>query len=89
MASPDGVAPSQMVGVPASVNLPLHHKVLKFSSGTGCPVTRVVPEKGRKMVVVWWMVVMMEGHLTCKNPIPVIPRSSLWEPVEKDPRGIG
>jgi len=24
-----------MVGVSASVNLPLHHKVLKFSSGTG------------------------------------------------------
>jgi len=26
-----------MVGVPASVNLPLHHKVQKFSSGTGSP----------------------------------------------------
>jgi len=25
--SPDGVAPSWMVGVSASVNLPLHHKV--------------------------------------------------------------
>jgi len=24
-----------MVGVSASVNLPLHHKVQKFSSGTG------------------------------------------------------
>jgi len=33
--SPDGVAPSQIVGVSASVNLPLHHKVQKFSSGTG------------------------------------------------------
>ena len=33
--SPDGgVAPSRMVGVPASVNLPLHHKVQKFYSGT-------------------------------------------------------
>jgi len=31
----DGVAPSRMVGVSASVNLPLHHKVQKFSSGTG------------------------------------------------------
>ena len=31
----DGVAPSLMVGVSASVNLPLHHKVQKFSSGTG------------------------------------------------------
>jgi len=40
MVSPDGVAPSQMVGVSASVNLPLHHKVQKFqkfSSGTGSP----------------------------------------------------
>jgi len=32
---PDGVAPSQMVDVSASVNLPLHHKVQKFSPGTG------------------------------------------------------
>jgi len=37
MVSPDGVAPSRMVGVSASVNLPLHHKVQKFSSGTGSP----------------------------------------------------
>ena len=35
--SPDGVAPSRMVGVSASVNLPLHHKLQKFSSGTGSP----------------------------------------------------
>jgi len=35
--SPDGVAPSQMVGVSASANLPLHHEVQKFSSGTGYP----------------------------------------------------
>jgi len=35
--NPDGVAPSRMVGVSASVNLPLHHKVKKFSSGTGSP----------------------------------------------------
>ena len=34
MLSPDGVAPIRMVGVSASVNLPLHHKVQKFSSGT-------------------------------------------------------
>jgi len=33
--SPDGVAPSRMFGVSASVNLPLHRKVHKFSSGTG------------------------------------------------------
>jgi len=33
----DGVATSWMVGVSASVNLPLHHQVQKFSSGTGSP----------------------------------------------------
>ena len=37
LVSPDGVAPSRMVGVSASVNIPLHHKVQKFSSGTGSP----------------------------------------------------
>jgi len=37
MVSPDGVAPSRMVGVSASVNLPLHYKLQKFSSGTGSP----------------------------------------------------
>ena len=46
----DGVAPSQMVGVSASVNLPLHHKVQKFSSGTSSPGWSW--KKGRKMVVV-------------------------------------
>ena len=40
----DRVAPSRMVGVSASVNLPLHHKVPKFSSGIW--LTRVVPEMG-------------------------------------------
>jgi len=48
--SPDGVAISQMVGVSASVNLPLHHKVQKFSSSTGSP--RWSRTKGRKIVVV-------------------------------------
>jgi len=37
LVSPDGVAPSRMVGVSAFVNLPLHHKVQNFSSGTGSP----------------------------------------------------
>ena len=37
MLSPDGVAPSRTVGVSASVNLTLRHKVQKFSSGTGSP----------------------------------------------------
>jgi len=47
-----GVALSQMVGVSASVNLPLHHKVQKFSSGTGS--TGWSRKKGRKTDVVWW-----------------------------------
>jgi len=37
LVSPDGVAPSWMVSVSASVNLPLHHKFQKFSSDTGSP----------------------------------------------------
>ena len=38
-----------MVGVSASVSLPLHYKVQKFSSGTGTP--RWCRKKGCKMVV--------------------------------------
>jgi len=52
LVSPDGVAPSRMVGESACVNLPLHHKVQKFSSGTGSPGWS--RKKGRKTVVVWW-----------------------------------
>jgi len=37
LVSPDGVAPSRMVDVSASVNLPLHHKVQRFSSVTSSP----------------------------------------------------
>jgi len=51
LVSPDGVAPNQMVGVSASVNPLLHHKVQKFSSGTGSP--RWSRKKGRKTVVAW------------------------------------
>jgi len=43
-----------MVGVSASVNLPLHHEVQKFSSGTGSPGWS--RKKGRKTVVVWCVV---------------------------------
>jgi len=43
------VAPSQMVGVSAFVNLPLHHKVQKFPSGTGSPGCS--RKKGCKTVV--------------------------------------
>ena len=49
LVSPDGVAPSRMVSVSASVNLTLHHKVQKFSSGTGSPGWS--RKKGRKTVV--------------------------------------
>ena len=55
MVSPGGVAPSRMVGVSASVNLPLHHKVQKFSSGTGS--LGWSRKKGRKMVV--WCTVLV------------------------------
>jgi len=44
------VATSRMVGVSASVNLPLHHKVQKFSSGTG--LTGWSRKKRYKTVVV-------------------------------------
>ena len=42
--------PRQMVDVSASVNLPLHHKDQRFSSGTGSPGWS--RKKGRKTVVV-------------------------------------
>jgi len=50
LVSPDGVVPSRMVSVSASVNHPLHHKVQKFSSGTSSPGWS--RKKGRKTVVV-------------------------------------
>jgi len=52
LVSPDGVAPSRMVSVSASVNLPLRYKVQKFSSGTGSPGWS--RKKGRKAGLVWW-----------------------------------
>jgi len=45
LVSPDGAAPSRIVDVSASVNLPLDHKVQKFSSGAssrGGPGKRAV-----------------------------------------------
>ena len=36
----------------SSVNLPLHHEVQKFSSGTGSPGWS--RKKGSKTAVVWW-----------------------------------
>jgi len=50
LVSPDGVAPSQVVCVSASVSLALHHKVQKFSSGTSSPGWS--RKNGRKTVVV-------------------------------------
>jgi len=52
----DRVAPSRMVGVSASVNLPLHYKVQKFCPGNGSP--RWSRKKGHKTVVVWCGVVV-------------------------------
>jgi len=73
LLSLDGMAPSQMVGVSASVSLLLHHKVQSFSSGTSSP--RWCQKKGCKTVVVVvvfcaFAVVMLvghqEGHRSCK-----------------------
>jgi len=50
LESADGVAPSRMLDVSASVNLPLNHEIQKFSSGTGSPGWS--RKKGRKTVVV-------------------------------------
>jgi len=57
LLSPDEVAPSRMVGVSASVNRPLHHKVQKSSSGTGSPGWS--RKKGRKTVVVVVVMVLI------------------------------
>jgi len=61
LVSPDGVAPSRIVCVSASVNLPLHHKVQKFSSGTRSSAWS--RKNGRKMVVV---VVWQKAWKNCK-----------------------
>jgi len=52
--------------VSASVNLPLHHKVQKFSSGTGSPGWS--RKKGRKPVVV----VVVGAVKLCSNKIRVL-----------------
>jgi len=51
------VAPTRIVSVSASVNLPLHHKVKKFSSNTGSPGWS--RKKGRKMVVLCGVVLVV------------------------------
>jgi len=62
------VAPSRIVGVSASVNLPMHHKVQKFSSGTGSPGWS--QKKGRKTVVVVVVAHTMPCHMdTLVSPV--------------------
>jgi len=52
LVSPNGVAPSWMVGVSASVNLPLHHKVQILFWHR---LTRVSPgERAVKRLQWWW-----------------------------------
>ena len=64
MVSLDGVATSQMVSVSASVNLHSHHKVQKFSSGTGSPGWSW--KKGRKTVVVVEFIAFCVSRRRCK-----------------------
>jgi len=52
-----------MVGVSASVNLPLHHKVQKFSSGTGSPGWS--QKKRRKTVQLWCGVKLKAKIMVC------------------------
>ena len=76
MVSPHGVVPRRMVSVSASVNLPLHHKVQKFSSGTGSPGWS---RKNDRKIVVVCVCVMSESmyfakFFCCKkyNLVPVV-----------------
>jgi len=68
LVSPDGVAPSRMVGVSASVNLPLHYKVQKFFPGTGSPGWS--RKKGRKKVVCF-VAVSFISLLLCHRSVDV------------------
>ena len=67
LVSPDGVAPSLMVGVSVSVNLPLHHKVQKFSSGTDSPGWS--RKRGCKTVAVWrwWLHDSYSALISCRR----------------------
>jgi len=64
----DGMAPIQMVSVSASVNLPLHHKVQKFSSGISSPGWS--RKKGRKTVVV--VVIFIIAALLFCHPLSLM-----------------
>jgi len=52
-----------MVGVSASVSLPLHHKVQKFSSSSGIGSPGLSRKNGRKMVVMVVVVVNNRCHV--------------------------
>ena len=73
LVSSDGVAPSRMVGVSASVNLPLHHKVQKFSSGTDSPGWS--RNKGRKTVV---FVLLCILHIMLFYTLTLYYRLAVW-----------
>ena len=62
VVSLDRVVPSWMVCVSVFVNLPLHHKVQKLSSGSGSPGWS--RKKGQKTVVV----VVWAGSWVCHMP---------------------
>jgi len=65
LVSLDGVVPSQMVGVSASVNLPLRHKVQKFSSGTGSPGW-----SGKRAVKqLWWLFIIVLNGTDVEEPV--------------------
>ena len=69
MVTPDGVVPSQMVGVSASVNLPVHHKV---QSSLLAPTHEGGPRK-RAVKRLWW----------CGNYLPHISVACLATIYEK------
>jgi len=69
-----------MVSVCASVNLRLHHKVQKFSSGTGSPGWHL--KNGHKNVVVWWWFAH-ETVIMATFPVDLGLRLVLQEPLKK------
>jgi len=80
LVSPDGVAPNRMVCVSAFVNLPLHHKVKKFSSGTGSPGW----SRKRAVKRLWWwwfsfaQIFSKTLFLVFPFPVPYIKLVARW-----------
>jgi len=63
-----------MGSVSAFVNLPLHHKVQTFSSGTGSPGWS--RKKGRKMAVeLWWL----KQNAECENRLTGFHKQNKWK----------